>query len=330
MQSPSESPKMTQVTHRRPQSGLTGAPALVAAFFARPKVLALVCVAALAAAGWVYLGLMVASAVGAGHGGALGPGMGLLDYLLSPGEADSLTRAVIDALCRPTFGAAQAAHFGMPLSDSWSATDFALILVMWCAMALAMMLPTAGPMIVTYAEIADTAARKGEHAVSPLVIAGGYTAVWLGFALAATVLQWGLTQAALLDPAMATTSGLFSGVVFVGAGLYQFSALKHACVTQCQRPFPFFFANWTTSARGVWGLGVRQGLFCLGCCWAMMLVMFAVGLMNVLWMAGLGVIMTLEKVATTTRFSRIIGAAFIAVGVVLIAASVAAHWPAQM
>ncbi len=329
MQSSSESPKMTRVTYHRPQSGLIGAPALVAAFFARPKVLALVCIAALAGAGWVYLGLMVASAVGAGHGGALGPGMGLLDYFLNPGGADGLTRAMIDALCRPTFGAAQAVHFGMPSSAHWSVTDFALVLVMWCAMALAMMLPTAGPMVVTYAEIADTAARKGQYAVSPLVIASGYTAVWLGFAVAVTVLQWVLKQAALLDPAMATTSGLFSGVVFVGAGLYQFSALKHACVTQCQRPFPFFFANWTTSISGVWRLGVRQGLFCLGCCWAMMLVMFAVGLMNVLWMAGLGVVMTLEKVSTTTRFSRIIGVVFVGIGVALIVSSVAAHWPAR-
>lgn len=321
---------MTQTAQRQPQEALTGAPALVAGIFARPKVLALACIAALAGAGWLYLALMAASAVQAGHGAALGPGMGLLDFLLSPGGGDRLTRALIDALCQPTFGTSQVTHFGMPSSGHWSATDFALIVAMWCAMALAMMLPTAAPMIVTYAEIADAAARKGEYAVSPLVIAGGYTAVWLGFALAATALQWGLTRAALLDPAMATTNRLFSGVVFVGAGLYQFSALKYACVTQCQRPFPFFFVNWTASVRGVWRLGLRQGLFCLGCCWAMMLVMFAVGLMNIVWMAGLGVIMTLEKVAATTRFSRIIGGVFIGIGAALIASSVAAHWPARV
>ena len=85
---------------------------------------------------------------------------------------------------------------------------------------------------------------------------------------------------------MASASGLFSGAIFIAAGVYQFSALKHACLTQCQHPFPFFFTNWATTPRGVFRLGVKQGLYCLGCCWAMMLVMFAVGVMNVIWMAG--------------------------------------------
>ena len=97
---------------------------------------------------------------------------------------------------------------------------------------------------------------------------------------------------------MASASGLFSGAIFIGAGVYQFSALKHACLTQCQQPFPFFFANWATTPRGVFRLGVKQGLYCLGCCWAMMLVMFAVGVMNVIWMAALGIVMTFEKIGT--------------------------------
>ncbi len=324
-----QSPIMTQTIHDPPQDPLSGTTALVARFFARPKVLALACVAVLAGAGWLYLGFMVAGMVQTGHGAALGPGMGLIELFVNPATLDPAVRALLDALCQPSFGVARA-HFGMPSSGAWGVADIVLVLAMWSAMALAMMLPTAGPMIVTYAEIADTAARKGEYAVSPLVLAGGYTAVWLAFAAAATLLQWGLARAALLDPAMATTSSLFSGAVFVGAGLYQFSPLKHACVTLCQRPFPFFFANWTTSMRGVWRLGVRQGLFCLGCCWAMMLVMFAVGLMNIVWMAGLGLIMTLEKIATTTRFSRAIGIVFIGIGVALIASSVIAHWPARM
>jgi predicted metal-binding membrane protein len=132
---------------------------------------------------------------------------------------------------------------------------------------------------------------------------------------------------ALLDPAMTTASPLFAGAVFIGAGLYQFSALKHACVTQCQHPFRFFFANWTADPRGVFRLGFRQGLYCLGCCWAMMLSMFAVGVMNVIWMAALGAIMAVEKVGTTTRFSRALGALFVAIGVAFIVTSVLAHWP---
>jgi predicted metal-binding membrane protein len=122
---------------------------------------------------------------------------------------------------------------------------------------------------------------------------------------------------------------LFSGAIFIAAGVYQFSALKHACLTQCQRPFPFFFAHWQTSTRGVFRLGLEQGLYCLGCCWAMMAVMFAVGVMNVVWMAALGMVMTVEKMLAGHRFSHAVGAALIVTGVVVVAFSVAAHWPAR-
>jgi predicted metal-binding membrane protein len=187
-------------------------------------------------------------------------------------------------------------------------------------MVLAMMLPTAGPMILTYSEIADTAARKGETVVSPLVLAAGYLAVWLGFALAAASLQAALAHVGLLKGGKA--GPLLAGAIFLGAGFYQFSTLKQACLTKCQRPFPFFFANWTTERFGVLRLGLRQGMTCLGCCWAMMLLMLAVGSMNVVWMAGLGVVMTIEKMTSTERFSEAVGVALLAFGGVLIVASV--------
>src|SRR6266567_2095296 len=256
----------------------------------RPKVLAFICIGVLVAAGWLYLGLIVAGMSGIG---------------------------ALEALCRPSFGA----------QDGWSIALAGLVVSMWCAMALAMMLPTAGPMILTYAELAETAAKKDEPAASPLILTAGYVSIWLGAAFVLAATQLLLVRLAVLDPAMATASPLFSGAVFIGAGLYQFSALKHACVTQCQHPFRFFFANWTADPRGVCALGFRQGLYCLGCCWAMMLSMFAVGVMNVIWMAALGAIMATEKVSTTTRFSRALGALFVLIGIVFIATSVAAHWP---
>jgi predicted metal-binding membrane protein len=191
---------------------------------------------------------------------------------------------------------------------------------MWMAMTLAMMLPTAGPMILTYAEIADTAARKREPVVSPLVLTAGYVAVWLGFAMFAACLQWVVGRAGLLDGG--SVGRLAGGVLVVGAGLYQFSSLKQACLTQCQRPFPFFFANWTTEPSGVLWLGLRQGMLCLGCCWAMMALMFALGAMNVVWMAALGVVMTIEKLSTTVRFSQTVGVTFVAIGFVLVVLSV--------
>jgi predicted metal-binding membrane protein len=198
--------------------------------------------------------------------------------------------------------------------------DLALTVPMWAAMTLAMMLPTAGPMVLTYAEIADTGARKGEPVVSPLVLTAGYVAVWFGFALAASVLQWALAHAGLMTGG--SVGRALGGAIFIAAGFYQFSTLKQGCLTQCQRPFPFFFSNWTDERAGVFRLGLRQGLYCLGCCWAAMLVMFAVGTMNVVWMAALGVLMTIEKVTTTLRFSQAVGAAFVVAGLVMVGFSV--------
>jgi len=260
----------------------------LAAAFARPKTIAIICVVALAGLGWSYLGLQAA-------------GVGMLD-----------------ALCRAMAG-----------DGASGATGIALVAAMWGAMTLAMMLPSAAPMILTYAEIADTAARKNEHVVSPFMIAAGYTAVWFGFAVIATIAQILLTRAALLNAGMTSASGLFSGAIFIGAGVYQFSALKNACLTQCQHPFPFFFANWATTPRGVFKLGLRQGLYCLGCCWAMMLVMFAVGVMNVVWMAAIGIVMTIEKIGTGRRVTYALGAGLIVIGIAFVLTAVAAHWPGR-
>jgi predicted metal-binding membrane protein len=159
------------------------------------------------------------------------------------------------------------------------------------------------------------------------VLAAGYTVVWLGFAFIATLAQITVTRAALLDASMASTSGLFSGAIFIAAGIYQFSALKHACLTRCQHPFPFFFANWATTSLGVFRLGVKQGLYCLGCCWAMMLVMFAVGVMNVLWMAGIGIVMAIEKMLTGRRFTHAVGVVLVVAGVAIVVTAMASHWP---
>jgi predicted metal-binding membrane protein len=211
-----------------------------------------------------------------------------------------------------TLSAAHLVHGLMPSAPPWGAADFGAAALMWCAMALAMMLPSAGPMILTYAEFADTAARKGERIVSPWLLASGYGSVWLGFALTAAVLQGALTHAGLLDSAAASTSAGLSASLFLGAGLYQFSTLKHVCLTRCQRPFPFFLANWTTRRLGIYRLGLWQGLYCLGCCWVLMLSMFALGIMNMAGMAVLGLIIVGEKM--TTRLRRPLGVLLIVVG----------------
>ncbi len=269
---------------------LPPAAAKLGALSARPKAIAALCVIVLASAGWTYLGVLSGSSMS------------------QPGGFWSW----IGALCRP---AATPPSFGF--------TPFVLVVLMWSAMALAMMLPSAAPMILTYAEIADTAARKGERVVSPFALALGYAAIWIGFALFAASLQIALTYAGLNLDASGNATSRVAGILFLVAGLYQFSALKQSCLHVCQRPFPFFFANWRTTVRGVFPLGLRQGLHCLGCCWAMMLLMLVAGVMNAVWMAGLGLVMTLEKMTSTPRFSRILGVTFIVIGVAMMAADAA-------
>jgi predicted metal-binding membrane protein len=251
---------------------------------ARPRAVALACIAVLVAAGWAYLGLVVAG---------------------------QTSQGILSALCQPIYG----------VPGSSSVTGLVLTFAMWCAMVLAMMLPTAAPMIMTYAELNEAAAAKGEPAASPLVLTAGYLVAWLGAALALSALQRALALGSL-DGVMSAVNPFAAGALFLIAGLYQFSRFKHACLTQCQHPFRFFFANWTAEPRGVFQLGLRQGLYCLGCCWAMMLLMFAIGVMSVLWMAALGAVMAIEKLGTTMRFSRVVGMAWLAIGVAIIAEQV--------
>lgn len=281
---------MTDSTHP-PLSHLPPGESRLGGALMRPKTIAVLCVVALTVLGWAYLAVLTA------------------------GASDPLS--AFDALCRA-------------MADTSSGfTGAALIALMWGAMTLAMMLPTAAPMILTYAEIADAAARKGERIVSPFVLAAGYLTVWFAVALCATAAQIGLTRLTLLDTGMASASGLFSGAIFLVAGFYQFSALKHACLTLCQRPFPFFFANWATTTKGVYRLGLRQGVYCLGCCWAMMAVMLAVGVMNVVWMAALGIVMTIEKMGTGRKFTYAVGVLLLAAGAYFIVTAFAAHWPVR-
>lgn len=271
---------------------LSAATASLGRVFARPKVLAGLCVIVLAGLGWLYLALLSAAG-GTGSFGRFG---------------------FVQALCGT-------------LQDGFAGPYAAVVVFsMWCAMTLVMMLPSAAPMILTYTEIADTAARKSERIVSPFVLAAGYAVVWFGFSVFAALGQIGLTRAALLDQGMTSASPLLSGVIFIFAGMYQFSALKHACLTQCRHPFPVFFTNWATTPAGVFKLGVKQGIYCAGCCWAMMLLMFAVGLMNIAWMVGIGIVMTIEKMLTGRRFAHAIGVVLIVTGAGIVLMTMAGGW----
>ncbi len=198
---------------------------------------------------------------------------------------------------------------------SWSPGYFALLVVMWAVMMTAMMLPSAAPMILLYATIARRRRTQGNTVAGAGVFALGYVAVWAAFSLTATTLQWGLDAAALLSPAMATTSVVTAGIVLVVAGVYQWTPLKQACLRQCQSPLSFILGNWCEGAHGALTMGLRHGLFCLGCCWMLMLVLFVGGVMNLFWIASLALFIMVEKTAAGSQWlSRAAGAGLIAWG----------------
>lgn len=183
-----------------------------------------------------------------------------------------------------------------------------VLAAMWSLMAVAMMLPSAAPMIRTYCEIADTARAKGEAVVHPLVLVGGYLGVWLAASIGFAVLTIAVQELSKASDPLAPVQGLAASAALGLAGLYQFSGLKAACLRKCRNPFSILFGRWSTSAGRIFKLGIEQGVWCLGCCWALMLVMFAVGIMNPFWMAVLGVFALFEKQMAGSLPSRVAGA----------------------
>jgi predicted metal-binding membrane protein len=179
----------------------------------------------------------------------------------------------------------------MPGAPDWTASRFALMFAMWGIMMVATMLPGAAPMILLFATIER---RRRDHSPLPATLrfAGAYVAVWLGFSLVATLLQWQLDRLTLLSSAMATTSALLSAVILIAAGIYQFTPWKQACLRNCRTPLEFISAHWS---RGAFGIGLRHGLYCLGCCWMIMLLLFVGGVMNLVWVALIATYILAEK-----------------------------------
>lgn len=282
----------------------------------RPRPVMVATVGLGAAVGWGWLATVVGAMLATTDMATLGPGMGAFNLLNGFAGLPESVRAALAVICSP-----DGAHFGMPGSGAWGPGDLAVVFVMWVTMALAMMLPTAAPMLAAYADRAEAALAGGERPVSVLALAAGYMTVWIGFAAAATLGQWALTSLKALTPAMAPASLVLAGTTLVAAGLYQFTPMKNACLARCRAPAAFFFARWADRVSGVWRLGVEQGLYCFGCCWALMTVMFAVGVMNVVWIAVIGVVMLVEKTTLNPWISRAIGAALILWGLALLAAS---------
>ncbi|WP_081157774.1 DUF2182 domain-containing protein [Ensifer aridi] len=225
-------------------------------------------------------------------------------------------------------GGSGAAPLGALLGLSphpWSAVEAGVTLAMWVVMMVGMMLPSATPMILLYARVGRQSRKEGKPFAATGFFAGGYLLAWAAFALAATLGQW-LMEGTLLTPALASASRVFSGIVLTIAGLYQWTPLKDACLRQCQTPFVFLqtHGGFRRDPAGAVGLGLRHGLYCIGCCWALMALLFVGGIMNVLWIAAIAIFALAEKVTPTGRLlSRAAGTVLIAAGLWQLVAAVA-------
>jgi predicted metal-binding membrane protein len=207
---------------------------------------------------------------------------------------------------------------GMVMDRPWDGGDLLLTFVMWAVMMVGMMAVPALPVLLLFAGVH---AGRVDRGVVPAVpsFGLGYLSIWLAFSAGATAAQWALHEGALLSPTMATSSTAVAGIILIAAGAYQLTPLKAGCLARCRSPLGFLMSNWRDGSGGAFLMGVRHGIFCLGCCWALMAVLFVVGVMNLAWVGVLTLFILAEKIGPTgARVSRAGGALLIALGVVLV------------
>jgi predicted metal-binding membrane protein len=258
-------------------------PSLAAALPSRNRLLIVACIALVTASAWAYLV----------H----------LDRQMSAGMEHRQMMAAM----------------GMAMDMPWTVADIVFTFAMWAVMMAGMMAPSASPMVLLFA---GARVARGDKSVSPATLAFGfgYLAVWIAFSAAAALAQSGLHRVAMLSPAMMISSSRMRGAILLAAGAYQLTPWKSKCLTHCRSPLGFLMTNWRDGTSGAFRMGFRHGAYCLGCCWALMCVLFVVGVMNLVWVATLTLFVLIEKIGPAGGIvARAAGAAMVVLGVVAIA-----------
>ena len=253
--------------------------ALVSTSVRRDRIVVVACIALVTILAWAYL-----------------------VYLAHQMSADTQDNATMAAM-------------GMEVDTPRKWTDFFFTFAMWAVMMVGMMAPSASPMLLMFAG-AQARRRGGNRLLMTLTFGLGYLAVWTGFSVGAAVGQLYLHQAALLSSAMAISNSKLTGAIFLLAGAYQLTPWKGKCLTHCRSPLGFLMTNWQDGTVGAFTMGARHGAYCLGCCWALMCVLFAVGVMSIVWVAALTVFVLIEKIGPAGAVvARIAGAALVVLGI---------------
>lgn len=208
----------------------------------------------------------------------------------------------------------------MPNLQAWQSGAVLLTFMMWAIMMVAMMTPSATPMILTFASMDRQ--RHADHTpiLATAVFLLGYLVVWFCFSAIATLAQNLLQYATLLSPQMIRVTPLLGGFLLIFAGLYQFTPLKNICLSHCRTPLGFLMAEWRDGMKGALVMGMRHGIYCLGCCWLLMVLLFVAGVMNLLWVAIIALTVLVEKVIPSGQLvTRVIGLLTIGWGVWIVA-----------
>ena len=206
--------------------------------------------------------------------------------------------------------------FAMPMTSAWTLQETVVMLTMWAVMMAAMMIPSATPMIRAY-DNTIRSPRVSRAGSTPLFCAG-YLAAWSGFAVFATAAQWVLHEVALVDMMGVSTSRWLAAPVLIAAGAYQFTALKSSCLAKCRTPLGFLLNHWRDGSAGAFVMGLQHGALCIGCCWALMALLFVLGVMNLWWIALVATAVLVEKVTRSAALPQILGAALFLWGMALI------------
>jgi predicted metal-binding membrane protein len=203
----------------------------------------------------------------------------------------------------------------MPQTEPWSGVELLLLFVMWGVMMVAMMTPSASPVILMFSAMNR---HRAEHR-GPVVRTGlfvlGYLVAWTAYSAAAATAQWALHGLTLISPMMVSTSPYLGGGLLMAAGIFQWTPLKRACLIQCRSPMGFIMTEWREGRRGALVMGFRHGVYCVGCCWVLMALLFVAGVMNLVWVAAIATFVLVEKVVPAgERVGQVAGVVLVLAG----------------
>jgi len=226
---------------------------------------------------------------------------GLLEKILKRDRLIVLTGLIVLSILAWVYLLKMAQDMGtMPMIPKaltpWNAGDVFWLFLMWAVMMVAMMTPSAAPLILTYAVIHRKRFNQKDTFSCTVIFLTGYLVIWTAFSLIAALTQWWLHSAALLSPMMVSKSAMLSGGLLIAAGIYQWLPLKQTCLAHCRSPVDFFMTSWRNGKGGAFSMGIHHGAFCAGCCWHLMALLFVAGVMTLWWVALIAAFVLIEKV----------------------------------